>query len=45
MQVPVFNINGEKVRDIEVNDTVFGVPFNEPLVHQVRDMLCPILIL
>jgi large subunit ribosomal protein L4 len=35
MQVPVLNINGEKIRDIEVDDAVFGVPFNEPLVHQV----------
>lgn len=35
MQVPVYNISGEKVRDIEISDHVFGVTFNEPLVHQV----------
>jgi len=35
MQIPVYSINGEKVKDIEVSDLVFGVPFNERLVHQV----------
>lgn len=35
MQIPVYNINGEKVKDIEVSDIVFAVPFNETLVHQV----------
>jgi large subunit ribosomal protein L4 len=35
MQVPVYSINGEKIRDIEISDLVFGVPFNESLVHQV----------
>jgi large subunit ribosomal protein L4 len=34
MQVPVFNLDGATVREIEVRDDVFGVPFNEPLVHQ-----------
>ena len=34
MQVPVHNISGEIIEQIEVNDTVFGVPFNEDVVHQ-----------
>ncbi len=35
MQVPVYNIAGEVVKQIEVSDRVFAVPFNEPVVHQV----------
>ena len=35
MQVPVYNLTGEVVRQIEISDTVFGVPFNETVVHQV----------
>ena len=35
MQVPVYNLTGEVVRQIEINDSVFGVPFNETVVHQV----------
>lgn len=35
MQLPVYNISGKVVRQIEVNDAVFGVPFNEAVVHQV----------
>ena len=35
MQVPVYNLTGEEVRQIEVNDSLFGVPFNEAIVHQV----------
>lgn len=35
MQVPVYNLNGEAIKNIEINDTVFNVPFNEALVHQV----------
>ena len=35
MQVPVYNIAGEVVRQIEVSDHVFAVPFNEMVVHQV----------
>lgn len=34
MQVPVYNIAGEVVDHIEVNEQVFGVPFNEAVVHQ-----------
>ncbi len=35
MQVPVYNPAGEVIRQIEVSDAVFGVPFNETVVHQV----------
>jgi large subunit ribosomal protein L4 len=35
VQLPVYNLTGEVVRQIEVNDAVFAVPFNEPVVHQV----------
>lgn len=35
MKLPVYNLAGEEVRKIEVKDTVFAVPFNEAVVHQV----------
>jgi large subunit ribosomal protein L4 len=35
VQVPVYNLTGEVVRQIEISDSVFGVPFNESVVHQV----------
>jgi len=35
VQVPVYNISGKVVRQIEVSDLVFAVPFNEGVVHQV----------
>ncbi|TRZ95260.1 MAG: 50S ribosomal protein L4 [Dehalococcoidia bacterium] len=34
MQVQVYNLKGEVVSQIEVGDDVFGVPFNEAVVHQ-----------
>jgi large subunit ribosomal protein L4 len=34
VQVPVHNISGEIIEQIEINDAVFGVPFNEAVVHQ-----------
>ena len=34
MKVPVYNLAGEVVKDIKVSDHVFGVPFNEAVVHQ-----------
>ncbi len=34
MQAPVYNLAGEVVENIEISDKVFGVPFNEALVHQ-----------
>jgi len=35
VQVPVYNLAGEEVEKIEVSDQVFGVPFNQVVVHQV----------
>jgi large subunit ribosomal protein L4 len=35
VQLPVYNLAGEEVRKIKVNDAVFHVPFNEAVVHQV----------
>ena len=34
MQVPVYSLAGEVVKNIEISDGVFGVPFNEAVVHQ-----------
>ncbi len=34
MQVPAYNLAGEVVDHIEISDQVFGVPFNEAVVHQ-----------
>lgn len=34
MEVPVYNQSGEVVRNIEVSDAIFAVPFNEAVVHQ-----------
>lgn len=34
MQVQVYNLTGEVIRNIEVSDAVFGVPLNEAVVHQ-----------
>ena len=34
MQVPVYNIGGEVVKNIEISDAVFGVSFNDSVVHQ-----------
>jgi len=35
VKVPVYNLSGEEVRKIEISDSIFGVPFNEAVVHQV----------
>ena len=35
MQVSVYNLAGEELRKIEVSDSLFAVPFNESVVHQV----------
>jgi large subunit ribosomal protein L4 len=35
VQIPVYDTSGKEIRQIEVSDAVFGVPFNEALVHQV----------
>jgi large subunit ribosomal protein L4 len=34
MKVPVYNISGERVEEIEVRDDVFAVPINRAVVHQ-----------
>jgi large subunit ribosomal protein L4 len=34
VQVPVYNIGGEVVKNIEISDVVFAIPFNEAVVHQ-----------
>ncbi|MFC2056897.1 50S ribosomal protein L4, partial [Chloroflexota bacterium] len=34
MQVPVYNIAGEVADHIEISEQVFGVPFNQAVVHQ-----------
>ena len=34
MQVPLYNTGGEIIKNIEISDSVFAVPFNEALVHQ-----------
>ena len=35
MELPVIDRNGQTVSHVEVDDTVFDVPMNHPLVHQV----------
>jgi ribosomal protein L4 len=32
VQVPVYNVAGEVVDNIEISEHVFGVEFNEPVV-------------
>jgi large subunit ribosomal protein L4 len=34
VEVPVYNIKGEQIKNIDISDTVFGVPFNQAVVHQ-----------
>ncbi|HCP60288.1 MAG TPA: 50S ribosomal protein L4 [Dehalococcoidia bacterium] len=34
MEVSVYSLAGEVVKQIEISDHVFGVPFNEAVVHQ-----------
>lgn len=34
MQTPVYNLTGEVVDQIEISDRIFGVPFNQSVVHQ-----------
>ena len=35
MKFDVYNINGKKVKSVELNDSVFDCEYNEPLIHQV----------
>lgn len=32
--IPVFNSTGKKMEDLSVSDSVFGLPWNEDLLHQ-----------
>ncbi|MCL2873606.1 MAG: 50S ribosomal protein L4 [Defluviitaleaceae bacterium] len=32
-KVPVYDINGSKVEEMELNDDIFGVPMNESVLH------------
>jgi large subunit ribosomal protein L4 len=34
VEIPVYNLNGEVVKNIEISDQVFAVPFNQAVVHQ-----------
>ncbi len=34
MQVPVYNIEGEQVGEVELNDAIFGIEPNVPVMHQ-----------
>jgi large subunit ribosomal protein L4 len=34
VEVPVYNTSGQVVKNIEISDHVFAVPFNEAVVHQ-----------
>jgi large subunit ribosomal protein L4 len=34
VEIPVYNLSGEVVKNIDISDGVFAVPFNEAVVHQ-----------
>jgi large subunit ribosomal protein L4 len=34
VQVPVYNLTGEPVAQTEIREDIFGIPFNEAVVHQ-----------
>jgi len=34
VQVPVYSLDGEVIKHIEISDRVFAVPFNQTVVHQ-----------
>ncbi|MDD5190049.1 MAG: 50S ribosomal protein L4 [Dehalococcoidales bacterium] len=34
MQVPLYNLAGEVVGNVDISDSIFGVPLNEDLLHQ-----------
>ena len=34
MQVPVYSLAGEVIKNIEISDEVFAVSFNQAVVHQ-----------
>lgn len=33
-KVPVYNMEGSQVGEIDLNDAIFGTEVNEPLLHQ-----------
>jgi large subunit ribosomal protein L4 len=35
VEVPVYSLSGGVVKNIEISDSVFAVPFNQAVVHQV----------
>ena len=35
MKLNKYNMNAEKIGEIEISDVVFGAEYNEELVHQV----------
>jgi len=35
MKFPVYNLKGEKIKDIELSNKIFGVKSNDALLHQV----------
>ncbi|TFG46963.1 MAG: 50S ribosomal protein L4 [Dehalococcoidia bacterium] len=34
MEIPVYNISGQVVKNVTVSDALFGVPMNDAVVHQ-----------
>lgn len=34
MQVPVYNLSGEVAKQVELDEDIFGLPFNRAVVHQ-----------
>jgi len=34
VQIPVYDLDGQVVKNIDISDQVFGVPFNQAVVHQ-----------
>ncbi len=35
MKYPVYNLKGDKIKDIELSESVFGLELNDALLHQV----------
>jgi large subunit ribosomal protein L4 len=35
IKYPIHNLKGEKIKDIELSDSVFGLPSNDALLHQI----------
>jgi ribosomal protein L4 len=41
VKIPVHNLTGDTIDEIEVDDSIFGVPFREGVVHQAVKRLLP----